>query len=583
MVQVTIDGLTVEVPNGSTILTAAEQAGVKIPTLCHHPDQKIKAICRICVVEVEGSRVMQPACAYPVAEGMVINTKTAAVRQTRNTVLELILAHHPQDCLNCERNLNCELQVLAQEAGLREVTLPKTVRGLPIDESSQAVARDPDKCVNCRRCVEVCNDVQGVGVLSSAYRGYETLVTTGFNRSLSEVSCVLCGQCIQACPVGALREVDHTQQVWDALSDPDIHVVVQTAPAVRVALGEDLGFPVGSRVTKKMTAALRRLGFDRVFDTDFTADLTIMEEGTELLTRLKTGGKLPMITSCSPGWIKYMEHYYPDMLDHLSSCKSPQQMFGTLAKTYYPEKVGIDPSKVFVVSVMPCTAKKFEANRPEMNASGYQDVDVVLTTRELAQMIKQAGLNLAALPDEEYDEPLGMSTGAGVIFGATGGVMEAALRTVYELVTGEEMPSLDFKPVRGLEGIKVASVELMIPEAAADGKVAENLTVNVAVAHSLGQAKQLLKRVQDGESIHFIEIMCCPGGCIGGGGQPRPTINEKRQARIDGIYDEDLQMELRKSHENPAVQKLYQEFLECPLSEKSHHLLHTHYTKRSVY
>ncbi len=577
-VKVTIDRKTVEVGSGSTVLEAAEKAGVQIPTLCQHPDQSIKANCRVCVVEVEGSRVLQPACAFPVSDGMVIGTRTPKVLEARRTVVELLLAHHPQDCLICERNTRCDLQDITHELGIRDVAFPRDERHLPIDDSSGAVVRDPDKCINCRRCIEACTVTQGIGILSTVNRGYDSVVSTGLNRSLTDVPCVLCGQCIQVCPVGALREKDDTDRVWQALADPQKHVVVQTAPAVRVALGEDLGMPLGSSNTKRMVTALRRLGFDRVFDTDFTADLTILEEGHELLSRIKNGGKLPMMTSCSPGWIKFMEHYFPDLLDHLSTCKSPQQMFGALAKTYYPEKAGVDPSQVFSVSVMPCTAKKFEANRPEMNSSGYTDVDAVLTTRELAQMITQAGIDFSALPEEEYDSPLGISTGAAVIFGATGGVMEAALRTVYEVVTGKELANLDFEAVRGMEGIRKATVTLELPD---DGGA---LDVKVAIAHTLSQARELMELVRSGkEELHFIEIMSCPGGCIGGGGQPRPTTNEVRRSRSKAIYGEDQGMTLRKSHENPAVKTLYEEFLKEPLGEKSHHLLHTKYSPRSLY
>lgn len=577
-VKVTIDRKPVEVSSGSTILEAAEKAGVQIPTLCHHPDQSVKANCRVCVVEVEGSRVLQPACAFPVNDGMVIGTRTPRVLEARRTVVELLLAHHPQDCLICERNTRCDLQDLTQELGIRDVAFPRDERHLPIDDSSGAVLRDPDKCINCRRCIEACTVTQGIGILSTVNRGYDSVVSTGLNRPLTDVPCVLCGQCIQVCPVGALREKDDTDRVWQALADPQKHVVVQTAPAVRVALGEDLGMPLGSRSTKKMVTALRRLGFDRVFDTDFTADLTILEEGNELLSRIKNGGKLPMMTSCSPGWIKFMEHYYPDMLENLSTCKSPQQMFGALAKTYYPENVGVDPSQVFSVSIMPCTAKKFEAGRPEMNSSGYPDVDAVLTTRELAQMIAQAGIDYAALPEEDFDNPLGISTGAAVIFGATGGVMEAALRTVYEVVTGKELANLDFEMVRGMDGIRKATVTLELPD---DGGT---IDVKVAVAHTLAHARELMELVRSGEEeLHFIEVMTCPAGCIGGGGQPRPTTDAVRRSRIEAIYDEDKGMTLRKSHENPAVKTLYEEFLKEPLGEKSHHLLHTKYSPRSLY
>jgi NADH-quinone oxidoreductase subunit G/NADP-reducing hydrogenase subunit HndD len=573
LVKLTIDGQAVEMPAGTTILQAAKKAGIDVPTLCYHPDLDTKAMCRVCMVEVVGARTLQTACSQPVAEGMVVKTNTPAVREARKLNVELLLSNHPQDCLNCIRNQKCELQSLTEKLGIRSQRFPAAEKQkLPIDSSSCSIVRDPAKCILCRRCVAVCQKVQGVAALSAVNRGDETIIAPAGGKDLNNVACTLCGQCIHACPVGAIYEVDDTQKVWNALANPNLHVVVQTAPAIRVAIGEEMGLTPGSLVTGKLAAALRRLGFAKVFDTDFSADLTIMEEGNELLQRLGGNGKLPMITSCSPGWIKYIEHFYPEMLDHLSTCKSPQQMFGALVKTYYAQKTGIAPEKIYMVSIMPCTAKKYECQRPEMNSSGYQDVDVVLTTRELGRMLRESGVNFEALPEEKFDEPLGISTGAGVIFGATGGVMEAALRTVYEVVTNKELPKIDFEEVRGIEGVKEATIDL------------QGTKVKVAVAHGLSNAKLLMEKIKDGTADYqFIEVMCCPGGCIGGGGQPFPTNLETRLARIKAIYNEDKGMALRKSHENPAVQELYKEFLEKPLGEKSHHLLHTHYTKRGKY
>ncbi len=580
MVTLTIDGQVVRVPAGTTVLEAAQQAGIDIPTLCYLKEINKIGACRVCLVEVKGARGLQASCVYPVAEGMEVKTNTPVIREARKAVVELILSNHPMECLTCNRSTNCELQALAKKLGIKDIRFKGANTAFEPDLSSPSIERIPEKCILCRRCVAVCNQVQGVGVLGLTERGFESLVAPPFHRTLNEVNCTFCGQCINVCPVGALREKDHTQRVWEALNDPDKHVIVQTAPAVRVALGEEFGYPIGTSVTKKMVAALRRLGFDKVFDTDFTADLTILEEGSELLERVKEGGKLPLITSCSPGWVKYCEHHYPEFLDNLSTAKSPQQMFGALAKTYYAEKAGINPAKIFSVSVMPCTAKKFECSRPELQDSGFPDVDAVLTTRELADMIKEAGIDFRSLPEEEYDLPMGITTGAGLIFGATGGVMEAALRTVYEFVTGKTLEKVDFVAVRGIEGIKEASIE--IPPLG---------TVKVAVAHGLNNARKLLEKVKAGEAdYHFIEIMACPGGCVGGGGQPIVSAPERmklsedyRVLRARAIYQEDREMPLRKSHDNPAVKALYEEYLGKPLSHKSHHLLHTHYIKRPKY
>ena len=570
-ITLTIDGIKVRTSPGSTILEAARKAGIKIPTLCWHEDLGVQSVCRLCVVEVNGARPLQPACSYPAADGMVVRTNTPAVRQARRLNLELLLARHPDGCLSCARNLKCELQQLAQDLGIRDIRFERMERGLPKDESSPSLVRDPNKCINCRRCLEACESVQSVATLSVVNRGFESVALPAFGDGLMDAVCVMCGQCSLACPTGAITERDDTERVWAALADPRKHVVVQTAPAVRVSLGEELGLPVGAIATGKMVAALRRLGFDRVFDTDFTADLTIMEEGHELLERMKGSGPLPMFTSCSPGWIKFIEHFYPELLPHVSTCKSPQQMLGALAKTFYPDTAGIPRENVFVVSIMPCTAKKFEAQRPEMRSSGYQDIDVVLTTRELGRMLREAGIDIANLPEEEFDPPLGMSTGAGAIFGATGGVMEAALRTVYEVVTGDELEgeSLEFHEVRGLEGVKEAEISL------------GGSKVRVAVAHGLSNARKVMERVKAGDAPwQFIEIMCCPGGCIGGGGQPIGTTMALRAQRAAALYTADRDMDLRSSHKNPAVNALYEQYLERPLSERSHELLHTHYTPR---
>jgi NADH-quinone oxidoreductase subunit G/NADP-reducing hydrogenase subunit HndD len=558
----------VEVEAGTTILKAAEKAGIHIPTLCYLEGINEIGACRVCVVEVEGARNLMASCVAPVADGMVVKTNSPRVRMARRLNVELLLSNHKMECPTCIRNLNCELQSLAQELGVRQIRFEGKKSEYPIDDSTPAIIREPDKCILCRRCVAVCEKVQGVKAIAPMGRGFDTVIAPAFQDKLLDIACVECGQCTLVCPVGALYEKDYTNEVWAALADPEKFVVVQTAPATRVSIGQEFGLPPGSINTGQMVAALRRLGFDRVFDTDFSADLTIMEEGSEFIERFTKGGPLPLITSCSPGWIKFMEHFYPEFIPNVSTCKSPQQMFGAVAKTFYAQKAGIDPAKMVVVSIMPCTAKKFECQRPEMRDSGYQDVDYVLTTRELARMIREAGIDFRNLPEEQYDDPLGESTGAAVIFGATGGVMEAALRTAYELITGKTLPSLDFYDVRGLKGIKEATVDI------------EGTKVRVAVAHSLGHARQLLERVKAGEQYHFIEIMCCPGGCIGGGGQPVPVDRKKRAARIKAIYEVDAAMPLRKSHENPAVKTLYEEYLGAPLSEKAHELLHTHYTPR---
>ncbi len=575
MVNLTIDKIKVNVKEGSTILEAAKTEGINIPTLCawteigHTP-----GACRVCLCEVEGQRNLVASCVFPVAEGMIVKTTTERVRHARKLNVELLLANHPTDCNICIRNGNCELQKVAEAVGLRKVRFeyPQD-KEKRLDTSSPAIVRDPSKCIKCYRCVTVCESIQTANVLQPSFRGDKVFIGPPFDMPLIETNCTMCGQCVVACPVGALYEKDDTEAVWAALQDPTKHVVVQEAPAIRAALGEEFGLPVGTLVTGKMISALKRLGFDKVFDTNFTADLTIIEEGNELLQRVKEGGKLPMITSCSPGWIKFCEHFYPDLLDNLSTCKSPQQMLGALAKSYYAKVAGIDPKDITVVSIMPCTAKKFECARDEMNDSGYQDVDYVLTTRELARMIKQAGIDFINLADGDYDNPLGEYTGAGTIFGATGGVMEAALRTVYAVVTGQNLEDLNVTPVRGLDGVKEAAVNV--------GPLGE---VKVAVAHGLSNARKLMDKVREGTANYaFIEVMCCPGGCIAGGGQPIPPSNEIRMKRAAALYQDDGAVQkFRQSHENPSVKRIYEVFLEKPLGHKSHELLHTHYVKRGT-
>lgn len=570
-VNLKINDIPVTVKGGTTIVEAANKIGVKIPTLCHHPDLPVRATCRVCIVEVKGQKRFKTACNTMVEEGNEIFTNTKAVRDARKTILELILADHPFDCLKCIRNTNCELQDLASEYNIREIPFTSTAEALPIEANNPSIVRDMSKCVKCGRCVEACQAIQDVFAINTANRSHEFTITTAYGKDLSESTCTYCGQCIAVCPVGALYEKDDTAKVWDALENKELHVVVQTAPAIRVALGEAFGMDPGSITTGKMVAALRRLGFNKVFDTNFTADLTIIEEGNELLHRIKNGGTLPMLTSCSPGWINYIEKFYPDILPNVSSCKSPQQMFWALAKTFYAEKSGISAANIFSVSIMPCTAKKYECTRPEMRSSGYQDVDVVLTTRELARMIELAGINFDGLAEEDFDAPFGLSSGAAVIFGASGGVMEAALRTVYEVVTGEELKDVDFKVVRGYTGIREAEVDLA------------GTKVKIAVTSSLKNAKILMEQIKKGESdYHFIEIMACPGGCIGGGGQPFRATAAIKANRAAGVYEIDCNQEIRKSHKNPAITEIYDQFLKEPLGHKSHDLLHTHYTARKV-
>ncbi|HOV37174.1 MAG TPA: NADH-dependent [FeFe] hydrogenase, group A6 [Spirochaetales bacterium] len=578
-VSIKVNGMPFFVHEGTTVLEAAKLVNVKIPTLCYHPDLPAWAACGICVVKIEGSPKMFRACSTPVEEGMSIITHDPEIVEVRRTVIELILSTHPNDCLQCLRNQNCELQRLAAEFGIREMPFEYNINKLPVDDSTTSLVLNPEKCIKCGRCVNVCQDMQNVWAIEFLGRGDSTRIAPAGDVLLAESPCIKCGQCSAHCPVGAIYEKDETQKVWQALMDPTKHCVVQIAPAVRVALGEAFGLEPGTLVTNKSYAALRRLGFDGIFDTNFGADLTIMEEGSEFVERFVHGkGELPLITSCCPAWVDYLEKYYSDLIPLFSTAKSPQAMVGALSKTYYSDKSGIDCKNIFMVSIMPCTAKKYEIVRSEsMYSSGCQDIDVSITTRELSRMIKSAGIDFLSLPDEDADAPLGIYTGAGTIFGATGGVMEAALRTAYHLVTGQELRNVDLEDVRGIEGIKEARIKMAGKE------------VRVAVAHQMGNIEKVLDQVKEAKAKgkelpwHFIEVMACRGGCVGGGGQPYGATDEIRKKRMAGIYKDDSTHKIRCSHQNPAIKQVYEEFLGKPLSHKSHELLHTKYTPRPLY
>ena len=569
-VTLTIDGQTLTVPAGYSIWEAAHQVGINIPTLCHHPALRPEGSCRVCVVKVKGARNLSVSCVTKVAEGMEVSTHTPEVLAVRKNIVELLLANHPRDCLSCARSGNCELQKIASDMGIRKIPYNYNRPPMKKDEGNPSITRDPAKCILCGRCVRMCSEVQGIGVYGFTWRGINSRVSPAFDLPLDKATCTYCGQCAKVCPTGAITIHNDTDKVWAALRDPEKIVMVQTAPSVRVGLSEALGGKPGDIVTGKMVAALRQLGFDKVFDTNWSADLTIMEEGTEFIHRLKDGGVMPMITSCSPGWVNYMEMFYPELIPHFSTAKSPQAMFGTMLKTYYAQKMNIDPAKIVSVSIMPCTAKKFEAQRPELSASGFRDVDVVLTTVELGQMIREAGLNFQALPDEQFDPLMGVGSGAGTIFGTTGGVMEAAVRTAYELLTGKGLDPLELAPVRGMEGIKEATLTI--------GKT----RVKVAVAHNLANARKVCEAIKAGNphGWHFIEIMACPGGCINGGGQPISLEMDTPVKRQEALYTDDRNLPIRKSHENPEVQALYREFLGEPNGHKAHQLLHTHYREQ---
>ena len=577
MVTLTIDGVEVKTKKGTTIFQAAKEVGIDIPTLCFLKDINEVGDCRMCIVEVEGRKGFATSCIQTVEEGMVVHTHTPSVLEARHVILDLIISNHAKDCLTCTRSGNCELQKLAVKFNVLSVEFPGEMTKHRVDDLSPSIVRDFNKCILCRRCVAACKNVQGIGAIDCINRGFESCISTVGDSSLNDVNCTFCGQCIEACPTGALHEKETINDVWVKLKDPETTVIVQTAPAVRVALGEEFGMPIGTNVTGKMVTALKRLGFDKVFDTNTGADFTIMEEATEFVERFKNNDNLPMITSCSPGWVKFIEMNYPELLPHLSSCKSPHQMFGAILKTYYAEKENIDPKKLYVVSVMPCIAKKFERQRPEMKEEDLYDVDNVITTRELARMIKQANIEFEKLQDSEFDNPMGEATGAGAIFGVTGGVMEAALRTAQDILTGEDLQKIDFKQVRGTEGIKRAEVEIA-------GK-----NINLVSASGLSNARKILEEIKQGKADYqFVEIMACPGGCIMGGGQP--IKDSKTQAEVDikklrgeALYSIDEKSKIRKSHENPILKTIYADYLEEPGGEKAHKLLHTHYYKREKY
>ncbi len=605
-ISVEINEKKITVPFGTTILEACRQNQIHIPTLCYHEDLCVAGVCRVCVVEVEGMRTLQASCAFPITQQIKIKTATPAVRKARKHILDLILSEHYGECYSCFRNNNCELQSLAKEYGVDHYNFGHIENPrYEVDDSSYSVVRDMDKCVLCKRCVRTCIDLQEVGVLEAINRGHETRIGTFLDKPLAEVICINCGQCINRCPTGALRANDPRDEIWAAIDDPKKHVIIQTAPSPRAAIGEEFGLEPGKSFTGELNTALRRIGFDRVFDTNFTADLTIIEEGTELIIRLykalvkKEQVALPQFTSCSPGWVKYLEHFYPEYIDNLSSAKSPQQMFGALIKTYYAKKMNLDPADIVSVAVMPCSAKKFECNRPEMNSSGFKDVDYGLTTRELAQMIKETGIYLPEMPKSHFDDPFGDASGAGLIFGATGGVMEAALRTIIEFVTGKKVEDVfanaDVTPVRGFEGVRYAELPItevgpvpdLIKHLVPDWNWLKGATLKIAVAHGTANAKKVMDDIKAGgkfSECHFIEFMACPGGCIGGGGQPIPTSPEIRKMRAKAIYDEDNSLPIRKSHENKYVTDIYKEFLtDGPCGHISHKLLHTHYVKRGKY
>ncbi|MDR1558258.1 MAG: [FeFe] hydrogenase, group A [Clostridiales bacterium] len=579
MVDLTINNIETSMPEGSTILEAAKSLGIHIPTLCHLDLHDIKMVnqvgtCRVCMVEVEGRRNLLPSCSTLVTPGMVIHTNTKRAVRARRMIVELLLSNHPRECLICNRNQNCELQSLSAELGIREIRYKGPRLHTDKDTSSYSIVRNAEKCVLCRRCETMCNTVQTVGVYSAVHRGFETVIGPAFDKPMLDTACTFCGQCVSVCPTGALTETNDAADVWDAISDPDKIVIAQTAPAVRVALGEAFGLPIGTSVTGKMVAALRRMGFDKVMDTDFAADLTIMEEASEMIHRIQHNGRLPILTSCCPAWVKFIEHQFPSLLDIPSTCKSPHEMFGAIAKTYLAEKLGMDPEKIVVVSIMPCLAKKFEAKREELSGKEIgSNVDYVISTRELARMIREAGISFTSLPDEDFDDVMGESTGASVIFGTTGGVIEAAVRTAAAWLDKDNpSPQIEFKALRGIEGIREAEVEIA------------GMKLSIAIAHGLGNARKLLTDIRDGKvQYHAIEIMACPSGCVGGGGQPYHGNNiEVLRKRAGALYSEDESKTLRRSHENPQIQKLYEEFLGEPYGELAHELLHTHYHERDM-